>query len=535
VSEHLFNRTFRLILAICLVVYIFSAKGYTEASDTFFSLETAQSIVNHGRLDIPPEEHPVEGSEYTLEGPDGRSYSKYGIGLPIYYIPWVAASNVLSTFTHSSPTELAGFLISFASIPFALLTLVLFARLLKLFGVNREYICLLSLALGLGTLRWRYAVYDFSEGMQMALLLLAVYGVVRATPKSVVGGGAGFAALILVKLVYLALFPLFPAYLMMRRLETQSWIRVAALFTLPVIFSGSLLALLNTVRFGNPLESGYGSQAHMFIPFQMLHTVPQLLGSLDKGLFIYCPVLVLGIPGWREFALKRRAEAVLCGGLLMGNLVLAAAWYSWQGGWSAGPRLLVPAIPLWLLPAAFWLQRRQSRARVWAAAALTMVSIMVQIPVVLVKDQEVHQIKEKMLTAEEQRAAPPEYVTSCILLWHKLTVRNEIYRTSELHIAGDHQLDLTRRHTMIGLNVWTEHVARQLKKPALRWLPLVALFLIGYLALKIGIVVRGTIRAQGPRTAIPRFRSRSSIAISNRMLKKGSNRLKPVPPTQPSC
>ena len=63
------ERMFRQVLTVCLLVYIFSAKGYIQVSDTSFSLQTAQAIVTRGRLDIPYVE------PYTLRGPDGRSYS----------------------------------------------------------------------------------------------------------------------------------------------------------------------------------------------------------------------------------------------------------------------------------------------------------------------------------------------------------------------------------------------------------------------------------------------------------------------------
>jgi len=121
---------------------------------------------------------------------------------------------------------------------------------------------------------------------------------------------------------------------------------------------------------------------------------------------------------------------------------------------------------------------------------LTLTSILTQIPGVLVKDQEIHQIKENLLTAQEQRSAPSDYVMACMLLRHKLAARDEVYRVSEFGIPGDRELDLTGYRTEIGLNVWTEQVARQMKKPALRWLPLPALFLVGYLAIRVGAMLR---------------------------------------------
>jgi len=484
VNEYLGERTFRQVLAICLVVYIFSAKGFIEVSDTSFSLQTAQAIVARRQLDIP------YAKEDTLTGPDGRNYSKYGVGLPLYYIPWVVASNTLSKVTHLPAPELTGFLVSFANIPFAMLTLILFARLLTLFGMTGISTWLLPLGLGLGTLMWRYAGYDFSEEMQMGLLLLAVYGVIRGTPKAIIGAGIGFAVLFLVKLVYVAFFPIFLGYLITRPGEFRQRMRSVALFALPFVLAGCFVAWLNVVRFGNPFESGYGSEARQFLPSQLWHSVPQLLVSLDKGLFIFCPLLILGVFGWKEFASKYRPEAVLCGGVLIGNLILAGAWHSWQGGWSWGPRLLVPAIPLWLLPAGFWLARRQSRAVFWTFVLLTAISIISQIPGVLVRDQEIHDIKENMLTTEEQRVAPSDYVAAGILLRHKLIVRNEVYRTSEFHIPGDRELDLTQYRSLMGLNVWTEQVARQMNKPFLRWLPVLALLLIVYLAIRIGVTLK---------------------------------------------
>jgi hypothetical protein len=473
------ERTFRLVLMLCLLVYLFSAKGYIESSDTLYSLGTAQALIDHARLDIPY----AEGS--TLLSKNGKSYSKYGIGLPIYYIPWVAASDALSRLTHLSRPDLTGFFISFANIPFAMLTLVLFAKLLRLFKVNGVYVWLLPLALGLGTLAWRYAGYDPSEEMQMGLLMLAVYGVVRRTPKAIVIGGVGFACLFLVKLIYVLFFPFLLLYLITRPGECRHRIRDAALFTFPFILAGCFIACMNVIRFGNPLESGYGGEASMFLPSQLWWTVPELLGSLDKGLFVFCPILILGLFGWLRFESRYRAEAILCAVLIFVNLILSGAWHSWIGGWSWGPRLLVPFIPLWLLPAAFWLDRRKSKVYYNLFVVLLFISIIVQIPGVLVKDQEIHEIKENALTAQEQLHAPSDYVMACILLRDKLEKHNEVYRVSEFDLPGDREVDVTRFHTFNGLNLWTEQVAHQMNKPALRWLAILALLPIGYLAIKI--------------------------------------------------
>jgi hypothetical protein len=212
-----------------------------------------------------------------------------------------------------------------------------------------------------------------------------------------------------------------------------------------------------------------------------------LLGSLSKGLFIFCPILVLGLFGWGKFARRHPWEAALCGVLIIENLLLTGAWHSWIGGSSYGPRLLVLTIPLWLLPAAFWLDDRPS-PRKWTVAGIFMlISFVVQIPGVLVKGQQVEQIMDSVLTPEERTKAIPYYPATCRILWHKLTVSHptEIYRVSEFGIPGDREFDLSEYRTYQGLNVWTEHVARHFKNPAIRWLPVIGLFLIGYLVYRM--------------------------------------------------
>ncbi len=467
---------FAKVLLVCLVVYLFSAKGYLEVSDTFSSLRTAQSIVDRHRLDIPR----VDG--FTVIGREGKSYSKYGIGLALYFVPFVAVSDVLSHLAHLPASDLAGFLISFANIPFALLTIIFFYKLVRMYGVTGGSAWLLPLALGLGTLAWKYAGYDFSEEMQMGLLLLAFYGVLRGAPRSILLGGIGFSLLFLVKIVYAAYFPLFLLYLFTRPGTTRERVRQCVLFTAPLIVIGCVIAWFNWVRFGNPLESGYGAESHGFIPAQLWYTVPRLLGSLDKGLFVFSPVLLLGLLGWREFAKRDQAGALLCAALVLVNLLLSGAWYGWGGGWAWGPRLLVPTIPLWFLPVAFFFRQRQSRAAVLALAGFTVLFSLLQIPGILVKDQEIHTIKMDSMTTQEQQSAPSDYVAAWILLRHKLSGQPEIYRASDFHAASDRTIDLEQARTFRGVNVWTEEVARQFHKPAIRYLPLTGLLAILLLA-----------------------------------------------------
>gem|GEM_PF-961181 len=455
-----------------LWVFVFSAKGYVEVSDTALSIATARSLVLEGNLKVERQDG------YTLQGVDGNSYSKYGIGLALYYLPIVAACSCAAWMTGLSENEATLFAISFANIPFAMLSLWLFWKCLRTLGITRLAARLTVWSMGFGTLMWYYAVSDFSEVMQMTFLLLATYGLLLRRGNSVLMSGIGFAALILVKLVHIALLPLFLAYICVSGEGT--W-RKKALelsgFMVPVFGAIGALAALNWIRFGSPFETGYGGEASQFFPGRIFLTAPKLLWSLDKGMFIYSPILVLGLLGWVEFCRKRFFEAIFLFLLISENLLLTAAWHSWIGGWCYGPRLLVPMLPFWMIPVAFWLDASREKWRRGCFIGLTLVSILTQLPGIVVKNQEVLQIIENEMTPDERKYAVPNYVATLRVFWSKMCNREgtEVYRLSEFGVPTERVIDVSQYKSYLGFNLWTEHLSRRLKKSAFRWLPLIGI------------------------------------------------------------
>src|SRR5271166_6469445 len=91
----------RRLLIVLALVYLFTARGYIEVSDTSYSLQTAEAIVSRGRLDIQP------AAGATLTAADGLSYSKYGVGLPLAYVPLVALSHLPVRPARLPPLDLA--------------------------------------------------------------------------------------------------------------------------------------------------------------------------------------------------------------------------------------------------------------------------------------------------------------------------------------------------------------------------------------------------------------------------------------------
>src|SRR5262249_33492954 len=84
--------------------------------------------------------------------------------------------------------------------------------------------------------------------------------------------------------------------------------------------------------------------------------VPALLWSRYRGLLVFAPIVTLAVPGWVVLAWRKRwdvlgVSAACCAAVFLVNL----SYPEWTGGWSTGPRLLVPLLPFAMLPVAAFL------------------------------------------------------------------------------------------------------------------------------------------------------------------------------------
>lgn len=156
-----------------------------------------------------------------------------------------------------------------------------------------------------------------------------------------------------------------------------------ALGALPVI---ALVGTYHTVCFGAPWSTGYAHLANatfvaghargvMGLGLPMPEAIVGLLFGTRRGLFYLAPISLLGVVGLflRDPARAEGSRAlggdpvVRIGAIALVALYLAnASYYMWWGGASAGPRHLVPALPV----LAFGLARLWQRARARPIVAL---------------------------------------------------------------------------------------------------------------------------------------------------------------------
>lgn len=71
-----------------------------------------------------------------------------------------------------------------------------------------------------------------------------------------------------------------------------------------------------------------------------------------RGLFYHSPFLVLAVWGWIAMwrDSRRRSDVVLSIAMVVGYLTFNASYYMWWGGWTNGPRHLIPALPFLIVP-----------------------------------------------------------------------------------------------------------------------------------------------------------------------------------------
>ncbi len=136
-------------------------------------------------------------------------------------------------------------------------------------------------------------------------------------------------------------------------------------FALGALVPTLFLLAYNTLAFGSPLRMGYFFHATQ--TFAEVHSASNPLGlqrpnwsRLDdltirpaRGILWYAPILILAPPGLVALLARRFfGMAIVSAATVAAVFLVNLSYPEWSGGWSTGPRLLVPMLPFALLPVA---------------------------------------------------------------------------------------------------------------------------------------------------------------------------------------
>jgi hypothetical protein len=209
-----------------------------------------------------------------------------------------------------------------------------------------------AVSIGLGTLLLPYATLFLNHALS-AFLVVAAFALAGARRTTVVALGGLLAGLAIVVEYTNAVAA---AVLGVYALTRGDRARRLAVWAAGVLLGAAPLLVYNQLAFGSAFHSSYAADAKGASPdlfgLPSLDVTLELLLS-DHGLLVLSPVIAAALAGllvlWRG---GRRAEAATIGTVVLGYVALDAAFYSPFGGFSPGPRYLIPVLPLLGIPLA---------------------------------------------------------------------------------------------------------------------------------------------------------------------------------------
>lgn len=364
-----------ILAAAVALINVAAMPGQFLDGDPAAWREEARSLALRGELAVPAafaSKFFEPGQYFVLNEANGRWYSKYGVmnalvSLPPFWAQAAAGGDISVTGTY--PSLLA---FNLWNVVLSVLLAVLLYSLTGLY-TSRAW---LRVSFVIATLYcsalWFYVRGQSSELYQavfFSALFLCLARYLRAHGSAWLAGAWAFAvALLLTRVSFGLLLPIIGllAWRHERRLTTM--------IVVPPIAALALLALINYVKFGSPLLTGY----HGWRP-----DVSSFTGSLADGvwgylfaprfsIFLHYPLLVLALLGARDFWQRHRADAIAMLAVFMPFFLVLSKLPLWAGEFSYGPRYLLFALPVLSLPAITFIEGL--RARAWTAAIVVVLA-----------------------------------------------------------------------------------------------------------------------------------------------------------------
>lgn len=433
------------IFGLLFAAYLFTYTGYIQSSDGLAMFATVESMVRRGAIDS--NQLLWMGIQQGSFGPDGALYSRKGLGMGLLAYPFVWLAAHWSTIG----------LVHAALLLNPLLTAwtgALLYRTGRRLGWSVNTAAATALIFGLATLAWPYTQTFFSDPVCGWGLFGALYGLLSyrqsGRKRYLMGGGLAWGLAYLARTINLVTLPVFVVALLvllyrrqgksakmglqikeLRTLLREQWRPLISFFT-PVLCSGLLSLWWNGARYGSIWESGYVATETFSAPW--LFGITGLLVGPARGFFWYSPILLFGFWGIRRVMTQARWLAASIGAITLLYLLLYGKWYMWHGGYSWGPRFLVPLLPLLALfigPA--W--ERVMVERAWSNGGRILVALLLAlsaaiqwlgllVPFALVQD---------WLAATVQPLFAPETFTQ--VSYSPLLRQLDFIRADQIHLA----------------------------------------------------------------------------------------------------
>ena len=135
------------IFCFFLSVYLLTGQGSIQSADGRIMFLLTQSMVENHRLSFT--------ERISQDDPEGKKYSKYGIGMSVLAVPFYLAGKALSAVLPIEPYYATVFCVSTINALITALSCLLIYRFgCERFGFSHRTSTLLALGYGLSTMLW---------------------------------------------------------------------------------------------------------------------------------------------------------------------------------------------------------------------------------------------------------------------------------------------------------------------------------------------------------------------------------------------
>ncbi len=384
------------LFGVLALIQLLCLEGHINTPDGQVMFNVNRAILERGSVAIPPLPGYNFGGAYVERNGTQWFYSKFGLGLSLFSLPFTALGEALLPLAREGEQGLfADCQLRIDALNSARAPAVPYTRKfwydpsaanyreaflayfttwinpLAVAGIG-TLLFLLGLQLGFGpgpslalafasnfaTPLWHYAGEFFAEPLSALAPLVFLWAAresLRAGPPRwglALLGGLALGLGVLVKTANAILLPWAALYALWlaRSLDGRSAVRWLAGFGFGGLAPLLAVAAYNYARFQSVFVTGYGEDAGKFTcPF--FAGLYGLVLSPGRGIVWHHPLILLGLAGAWLFWRRGRAETVFIFGVAATYLALYSKYFTWEGGWCWGPRYLVTVMPLLLLPA----------------------------------------------------------------------------------------------------------------------------------------------------------------------------------------
>jgi len=369
------SRTSLSLFLLFAGIYLLTLRGTHTSVDDIPRYNLTNALMTKGTIEIP------RSRMVAATSVDGRTYSKYGIGMSLVMAPlWLVgqgldktASEALRQVMEQPPI----FAMSTTNQWLGALACALLFLIVRRVGFCDRTALLVALTTGLGSMLWLSAQTSFENILVAVLIEIVALALIGSEPTmwpAFAGAGAAMGFVFLTRWADGWIFLPGAVGLLIARLrhrvgQDHRGPALAVAFAGPLLLGIGLAMAYNHARFLDPFELGYDDDntSWRFLP----RGVFGFLFSPAKSVFIFTPLLVLAIARfsrlWKRIGGGPRAAGFFW--MIGAPLLAYSCFETWDGGWCFGPRYLLPSVVLAMVALGEWIEDERWREGLWRPAA----------------------------------------------------------------------------------------------------------------------------------------------------------------------